>query len=301
MMLFDIQRNSSVDGPGVRTTVFFKGCNLKCEWCHNPESQSGKKQMLFYKNRCKNCGMCLKKCPTGGIYNPEKCTFCGQCEFYCLQDARKICGKDYTVDEVMDIIEKDRSFYNVSGGGVTFSGGECMLQIDSLCELLKSCKDRGIHTAVDTAGHVPWESFELILPYTDLFLYDVKSMIPQVHKKYTGADNKEILDNLAKLMETKKRIWVRFPVIPTVNDTLDEMKLLINFFDKHGYPEKTELLPYHSMGNVKYEALGREYSSFPNVNPETMKTMEIFLQSAFSANELTTEKNNIANNLPTKC
>lgn len=287
MMLFDIQRNSSVDGPGIRTTVFFKGCNLKCKWCHNPESQKAEKQLLFYQNRCKNCGMCRKKCSTGGIYNPEKCSFCGQCEFYCLQDARKICGKEYTIDEVMNIVEKDCSFYNISKGGVTFSGGECMLQIDSLYELLKSCKDKGIQTAVDTAGCVPWESFDLILPYTDMFLYDVKSMFPQMHKNYTGADNKKILDNLAKLLKTKKRIWVRFPVIPTVNDNLDEMKLLIKFFDKHGYPEKTELLPYHGMGNVKYSALNREYSAFPNVNPEKLKSLEFFLQSAFSAHNLT--------------
>ena len=164
--IFDIQRDSFVDGPGIRTTVFFKGCNLHCAWCHNPESQSAKPQMMFYKNKCTGCGKCREKCP----HNLESCDLCGKCTVYCPHDAREICGKEYTVDEVLREIRKDKTFYKTSGGGVTFSGGECMLQIEFLTKILKACKENGIHTAVDTAGHVPFEFFERIIPYTDLFL-----------------------------------------------------------------------------------------------------------------------------------
>ena len=145
--IFDIQRNSYVDGPGIRTTVFFKGCNLKCRWCHNPESQSFEKQILFYQNKCTRCGRCKDL-----TVDDEN--------FICFNDAKEICGKEYSVDEVLKEVIKDKAFYETSGGGVTFSGGECMLQIDFLTEILKKCKENGIHTAVDTAGHIPWESFE---------------------------------------------------------------------------------------------------------------------------------------------
>lgn len=160
-MIFDIQRGSCVDGPGIRTTVFFKGCNLRCKWCHNPESQSKNKQILFYKDKCTGCGKCKTVCR----YSFKKCDFCGECAFSCPNAAKELCGKDYGVDEVLKEILKDKDFYNVSGGGVTFSGGECMLQIDFLFEILKKCKENGIHTAVDTAGNVAWEYFERILPY----------------------------------------------------------------------------------------------------------------------------------------
>ena len=146
--IFDIQRGSYVDGPGIRTTVFFKGCNLQCKWCHNPESQSKNKQILFYKEKCTGCGKCKSVCP----YALEKCDFCGKCALYCPNDAREICGKEYTVEEVLSEILKDKDYYNATGG-VTFSGGECMLQIDFLKAILKKCKENGIHTAVDTAGN----------------------------------------------------------------------------------------------------------------------------------------------------
>ena len=162
--IFDIARASYVDGPGIRTTVFFKGCNLRCAWCHNPESQSAKREMLFYKNKCTGCGKCKEKCPN----LLEKCEFCGKCVLFCPHDAREICGGEYTVDEVMHQVLKDVTLYEGSGGGVTLSGGECMLQIDFLLELLKACKEKGVHTAVDTAGHVPYEYFERILPFADL-------------------------------------------------------------------------------------------------------------------------------------
>ena len=272
--LFDIERNSYVDGPGIRTTVFFKGCNLRCAWCHNPESQSPKPQMMFYKNKCTGCGKCKEKCPN----HLESCELCGKCTLYCPHDAREICGKEYTVDEVMREILKDKAFYDHSGGGVTFSGGECMLQIDFLEEILKVCKENGIHTAVDTAGHVPYEYFERILPYTNLFLYDVKCYDSEKHKKYTGVRNELILENLKKLLATGKSVWVRIPIIPTVNDTVEEIQRIKAYISSCGKPEKIELLPYHAMGEHKYAAINRESHMFPIPSKETMEDLnKIFL------------------------
>ena len=271
--IFDIQRNSYVDGPGIRTTVFFKGCNLRCAWCHNPESQHAEKEMLFYKSKCTGCGKCKEKC----AYDLKKCSLCGNCTIYCPKDAREICGKEYTADELLKIILKDKDFYRTSGGGVTFSGGECMLQIEFLTEILRACKENGIHTAVDTAGHVPYEYFEKILPYTDLFLYDVKCFDSEKHKKYTGVGNALILENLKILLGACKPIWVRIPIVPTVNDTKEEMQAIRAFLDAHGRPEKIELLPYHAMGEHKYEALGKEASPFAVPTEESLASLrEIF-------------------------
>lgn len=273
-MIFDVVRASFVDGPGIRTTVFFKGCNLRCAWCHNPESQSPNPQMLFYENKCTGCGKCKEKCP----HSLESCELCGKCALYCPHDARKICGREYTVDEVMCEIRKDRSFYESSEGGVTFSGGECMLQIDFLEELLKKCKTNGIHTAVDTAGHVPFEHFERILPYTDLFLYDVKCFDSDKHKRYTGVGNERILDNLQRLLALKKSVWVRIPIIPTVNDSEEELLNIKAFLDSCGSPERIELLPYHALGEHKYAALGIDVHTFSAPSSERMeKLKQIFI------------------------
>ena len=263
--IFDIERNSFVDGPGIRTTVFFKGCNLKCAWCHNPESQDFKPQMMFYKDKCKGCGKCREICPT-----PDGCTICGKCTFYCPVDARKVCGREYTVDEVFAEVIKDKAYYDNSGGGVTFSGGECMLQIDFLLEILKKCKENGIHTAVDTAGHIPFERFEKILPYTDLFLYDIKMFDSQKHKKYTGVGNELILENLKKLFKSNVKIWIRVPVISDINDSIEEMKKIKDFLDENGKPEKIGLLPYHAMGENKYSAIGENVCTFNTPTNETM-------------------------------
>ncbi len=276
--IFDIQRNSFVDGPGIRTTVFLKGCNLKCAWCHNPESQSAKTQMMFYKNKCVNCGKCREICPN----ELKECNLCGKCTQNCLYDARKICGREYSVDEVFNEIVKDKIFFDNSGGGVTFSGGECMLQIDFLSEILKRCQEDGIHTAVDTAGNVSWEYFEKILQYTDLFLYDVKCMTNEKHKKYIGAENILILENLNRLLKTDKKVWIRVPVISGVNDTEEEMQKLKNFLKENGKPEKIELLPYHEMGEHKYDALGKCVTKFKKPeNDNFIKLKSIFSDMNF--------------------
>lgn len=254
-LIFDIQSGSLVDGPGVRTTVFLKGCNLDCAWCHNPESKSGQVQMMLYSDKCTGCGKCKAVCH----YSQTDCDFCGKCELYCPADARRIVGKTVTADEVLQVIVKDKPFYANSGGGVTVSGGECMLQIDFLTELLRKCKAQGIHTAVDTAGNVPWEYFERILPYTDLFLYDVKLTDTAAHRKWTGAGNERILENLTKLLSLAP-VWVRVPVIAGVNDSVDEMTKIKVFLS--GRAKRVELLPYHAMGENKYAALGLSLAEF---------------------------------------
>ena len=255
--IFDIQRGSFVDGPGIRTTVFFKGCNLACKWCHNPESQSANKQILFYKDKCTGCGKCKTVCPNG----LENCDFCGKCALLCLNDAREVCGKEYSVEEVLNEVLKDSAYYLVSGGGVTFSGGECMLQIEFLTEILQKSKENGVHTAVDTAGHLPWEYFEKILPYTDLFLYDRKAFSDDLHRAGTGISNRLILENLQKLAKTGKEIIVRVPLIGGFNDKEDELKKIASFLIEIGV-KKVELLPYHALGEHKWVAAGMSLTHF---------------------------------------
>lgn len=271
--IFDIERSSFVDGPGIRTTVFFKGCNLRCAWCHNPESQARAPQMLFYQNKCTGCGTCRQKCPNAQAF----CDLCGTCTLYCPAHAREICGREYTLDEVLCEVKKDKRFYESSGGGVTFSGGECMLQVEFLAKLLRLCKQNGIHTAVDTAGHVPYASFEKILPDTDLFLYDVKCFDSDLHKAYTGVGNEQILENLARLLRSGKPIRIRIPIIPGVNDTEEEMQRIKAFLDLHGRPERVELLAYHAMGEHKYAAMGKELQTFsPPTDARIAELQKIF-------------------------
>ena len=268
-LIFDIQRGSYVDGPGIRTTVFFKGCNLQCKWCHNPESQSKNKQILFYRDKCTGCGKCKYVCP----YHFEQCDFCGKCALYCPQDARKICGKEYTVEEVLSEILKDKAYYGESGG-VTFSGGECMLQIDFLKAILEKCKENGVHTAVDTAGNVPWDCFEKILPYSDLFLYDVKCFSEDLHKEGAGVSNRLILENLQKLSDKNAKIIVRIPVIPEFNGSEAEMQKIADYL-KDLRISKVELLPYHAMGEHKWSALGKTALPFSVPSNEDI---EVFKQ-----------------------
>lgn len=262
--IFEIQKNSFVDGPGIRTTVFFKGCNLKCKWCHNPESQSASFQIMHYKNICIGCKKCKEVCKY------EKCVLCGKCVDVCLSGARKVCGKEYSVKEVFYHILEDSLFYELSNGGVTFSGGECMLNIEFLEEILKMCKDKKIHTAVDTAGNVPWQYFERILPYTDMFLYDIKAFSEKLHIEGTGVSNKLIKENLKKLSQSfSGDIIIRIPVICSFNDTLSEMKKIARFLEKINY-KKIELLEYHSMGEHKYNALDMKFTKYGALDEETL-------------------------------
>lgn len=265
--IFDIQRNSMVDGPGIRTTVFFKGCNLDCKWCHNPEGKSPKPQLMFFQGRCKGCGACKKVCPNG----LEKCTLCGKCEIECEFEARKICGKDYEVDEVLDIILKDKTFYAVSGGGVTFSGGECLLQLEFLFELLKRCKKNSIHTAVDTAGDIPFSAFEKIMPFTDLILYDLKCIDEKLHLEGTGKSNQRILSNLKKLSEVYEgKIIIRVPLVEGFNTDGSELEKMAEFI-KGLKVYDVEVLPYHDMGQSKSLALGEKYLTYKTPDKEKIE------------------------------
>lgn len=248
--IFDIVRNSFVDGPGIRTAVFFKGCNLNCRWCHNPEGIKREKQLMFYKNKCTSCGECKKVCK-----NPDSCILCGECAEGCPHDAKKLCGREYPVFEILETLKKDIPYFKNSNGGATFSGGECMLYADFLRELLIKCHENKINTAVDTAGNVPFESFKKVLPYTDLFLYDIKCISPEKHREFTGVDNALILENYKKLITLRANIWVRTPIVCEFNDNEKEIlkiKALITEYP----PQKIELLPYHKMGEGKRSALG---------------------------------------------
>ena len=286
--IFNIQRYSTHDGPGIRTTVFFKGCNLRCAWCHNPESLDQKPVLEFNREFCIGCGACAVNC-TEGVHEPgkpaahrEKCIACGNCVNECFSGALTLAGVDMTVEKAMDEILTDLPYFKESGGGVTFSGGECMLQIDFLEKLSTLCREHGIHTAIDTAGHVPWTYFERILPNASLFLYDFKARDPEVHRELTGADNGRILDNLGKLLDTGARVWIRVPCVPGGND--GEMEGIAEWLE--GKPvERVELLAYHKLGGGKRGLLGLEdHTDFRVPTDDEMKEyLEHFLKRGINA------------------
>ncbi len=248
--IFDIQRFSIHDGPGVRTTVFFKGCSLRCVWCHNPESQRTEKQLAFFRHKCVPCGKCEKICKKAFT---AECTTCGKCAESCPTGAREILGRTESAENVVKTVIRDKEYYVTSGGGVTLSGGEPLLQADFAAEILRLCKENGISTAIETAGNAPWENFLKVLPYCDLFLYDVKTIDEELHKKLTGASNKTILENAEKLKKTGKEILFRTPVVPGYNDK--ELIKIAAFCQG-----KWEILAYHETGKGKYEALGLPYT-----------------------------------------
>ena len=262
--IINIQRFCIHDGPGIRTTVFVKGCNLRCLWCHNPESQSFKPQRMFFKNKCINCRECEKVCSKAFA---AQCNLCGKCVKVCRRGAREISGRVITSKECMQEIEKDKDFYITSGGGVTFSGGEPLLQYEFLTEMLKQCKERHINTAIETAGCVEWERIEVLLPYLDCILYDIKAIDEEVHERLTGVSNKLILQNAEKLMRVaSEKLLFRMPVIPDYNDMeFDKIAKFVSY-------NSLELLPYHEIGIGKYEALNMKYQLYDAMVP-TLKDM----------------------------
>lgn len=242
--IFDIERYATKDGPGIRTVVFFKGCNLHCSWCQNPESQRRGRQIMYYAGQCSACGRCMDVCPEGAISIIEpygyitdsgRCSACEKCVDSCFYAARKMIGEDYTIDALMEVLLRDRSFYEESGGGVTLSGGEPLLQPDAAKEILRRCRAEGISTAVETAGHVDWEVLDGLRELVDLFFYDFKHIDAAVHKEHIGPDNSLILSNLKKLSGLHSNIIVRIPVIPGVNHSMDVMKRMLDLLQRRGY------------------------------------------------------------------
>jgi pyruvate formate lyase activating enzyme len=277
--IFDLKRFSVHDGPGIRTTVFLKGCGLRCWWCHNPESQYPNIELLLRPNICIECGACT--CPQGAISwsgdgyvtDRTRCQRCGECVTACYADARQMVGRQATAAEVMRDVLRDRPFYDETGGGVTFSGGEPMLQADFLLELLLACKAEDIHTTVDTCGHAPPAAFDRLQPYVDLFLYDLKVMDNDRHRQVTGAGNVLILDNLRRLAQAGQRIIVRMPIIPHINDDQANISHTAEFLRDLPQIERLDLLPYHRIGGDKYEHLGR-CNPMPPTDPPSESQIE---------------------------
>jgi len=297
----NIQRFSIHDGPGIRTTVFLKGCTLRCFWCHNPESIRPKPEVQFFPSRCIGCGACVEVCPEGAqvfgehgtrVFYREKCVACGKCVDVCYAEALIFTAKAMSAESVVDEIMRDRAFYENSGGGVTLSGGEPALQADFSRDILERCRAAGVHTAIETAANVPWENLAALLPLTDLVMMDIKHMDSAKHRDATGAPNALLLANARRLAESAKPILFRIPVIPTVNDTPEEVAAIAAFVRElhdlraaqhdgasgEAAPPSPpasitlELLPFHRMAGDKYNSLGWDYRA-ANLTPPTEEQM----------------------------
>ncbi|MGD2103932.1 MAG: glycyl-radical enzyme activating protein [Anaerolineae bacterium] len=265
--VFDIKRFSIHDGPGIRTTVFLKGCPLCCSWCHNPEGQARRLELMIQPERCISCGVCQAVCENDAIINfgsdlhteRSRCTVCGACVEVCYAEARQIVGRSMTVTEVVDEIGRDVPFFDESGGGVTFSGGEPLSQPAFLRELLETCHERNLHTALDTCGYAAWDVLDHVREHVDLFLYDLKVMDDARHRQATGASNRPILKNLQRLARHGHRIILRVPVVPGINDDAENLRALGTFSSGLPSLECVELLSYHRIGLDKYRRLGKAF------------------------------------------
>lgn len=276
-IIFNTQKYSIYDGPGVRTIIFIKGCPLKCKWCSNPEGISKNFDIMYVDERCTKCGKCVSFC-SKGIHNIKKahdgiivheidrqikCDGCKLCQSKCPSEAVRIAGEEKTVKEIINIIEQDSLFYITSGGGVTLSGGEVASQPEFALEILKACKSRGIHTAIETCGQASWEIYKELSKYVDLFLYDLKHIDPDEHKNLVGVNNYKILTNMAKLFSINANIIVRMPMVKGLNDQEWALKGAMKFINKISEGKNLkgiEILPYHKLGVNKYQQLGKEYS-----------------------------------------
>ena len=280
--VFNIQRFCTHDGNGIRTTVFLKGCNMRCEWCANPESQEAEPQMMFYEHKCTGCRNCIEECPKQSVsfqngrivQNWDLCINCGACAERCYSGARALLGKTMNVDQVFQEIQKDKVFFDTSGGGVTFSGGEPLLYGDFVFDVAKRCKEEGINVAVETCGCFLQESVESVA-CIDTMLFDLKLIDDDKHHRYCGCTNKKILSNFRRACQLTD-ILPRIPVIPGVNDTKNDIQLLTDFLNTcEAEFERLCLLPYHNLGQCKYEGLGRDYTMKDITPPESDYMMRV--------------------------
>ena len=267
-LTFNLQQFSTEDGPGIRTTVFMKGCPLRCAWCHNPEGVSPQRDLMWHDTRCIAARECLRFCPEnaltltprGMVIDRARCTVCGKCADACPAAALEAIGKWCTADELMNELLKDRVFYETSGGGITFSGGEPMMQVDFLCEVLPHCKDAGLHIALDTCGVAAWEQYARVLPWVDLVLLDLKIMDAARHQAATGVANNLILDNARRIAAARKPMWIRTPVIPGYSGARANIAAIAQFIrDALPTVERWDLLAYTNLGKPKYHRLDLPY------------------------------------------
>lgn len=296
--VLNIQHFCIHDGPGIRTTVFLKGCSYRCKWCSNPESIHPQPELAYKVDKCLGkveCGKCISTCPETAIFtvdsdpwvriNWELCTNCGACTEVCPTQALSLFGTEMDVQQVLDEVEKDSAFYDESGGGITLSGGECLLQADFSAALLEEAHRRGINTAIETAGNVPWSFMEKVLPHVDTVLHDHKLIDPERHKKWCGADNKQSRDNFKRAYTTfpNKTFIARTPVVPGVNDDEEHVRAVLDFIRPHPNVVDYELLPYMRFGVPKYEFLGRVYElkDFEPPPPEKIRALNAIIDEAF--------------------
>jgi pyruvate formate lyase activating enzyme len=284
--IFNIQRCSTEDGPGLRTTLFMKGCPMQCAWCHNPEGINAGFRIMWIESRCKGCGKCIEICPNaaiaassdGIITDHEKCDLCGQCVAACLYNAREISGRQITVEEAVDIVKRDRIFYQKSGGGVTVSGGEACLQWEFTRDFLEICKRLSIHTALDTCGFVKTSHLETVLAHTDLVLYDLKVSAEDLHRRFTGVDIDLVLENAHAISQSGKPMWIRIPVIPGRTDSPENIAAIADIIRGLKAVERVDLLPFHRLGEAKYKGLGMAYRMEAGLGPPSKKKMALLAE-----------------------
>lgn len=281
--IFNIQKYCIHDGPGIRTTVFLKGCSLSCSWCHNPESQSFQKEVMIFPSRCDGCGSCIDACSVRALRLGESgierdrdlCTLCEACATECYFNAIRIVGREISAKELVHELKKDIIFYESSGGGITISGGEPLAQPEFVLELLRLCKEQDINTALDTSGFGDTEGLMKLAAYTDLFLYDIKLMDNEKHKRYVGISNERILENLKCLSRAGKKLWLRIPVIPDINDDEDNINAIAELIGVTAGIAQVNLLPYHNISGDKYKRLDKKYSLEAIKTPEAEHMQKI--------------------------
>ena len=289
-LISNIQRFSVHDGYGIRTIVFLAGCTLKCKWCQNPETISGKPELMFNRNNCIGCGQCVEHCPHNAlsvdvethqlVIDRDRCVSCFACVDHCYHDALNASLTEMSVDEVFNEVMKDEVFYRNSGGGLTLSGGEPLYQLDFSVELARRIKEAGYHTALETAANVPYSSIQKILPYIDLFLYDIKAFSSDVHKSWMSVGNERIMENFGKIADEGKEVIVRVPLIPRVNDG-EEFRHIVDYVARFDTVKELHILPYHTLGESKYTQLEMQNHMLehPEDNDDEVEACRVYAES----------------------